>query len=156
MYDPSVTARQVPLLIACMSQSSSPIRRREFHIQVLPQSISTSMKSVGRSGCLGAGVDDVMATTYGSTSRIEQITPSYSAGNGARNSQQCILPIRRRSKEPSRGHIYMSEDEQFPAKNGAVPTVAQVIKAVMSSAAEAKIGALLGVGVPGGVTILGV
>ena len=36
----------------------------------------------------------------------------------------------------------MSEDEQFPANNGAVLTVAQIIKAVMSSAAEAKIGVL--------------
>ena len=40
------------------------------------------------------------------------------------------------------GHFFMSEDETFPRQNGAVLTVAQIIKAVMSSAAEAEIAAL--------------
>ena len=36
----------------------------------------------------------------------------------------------------------MSKDDAIPANNGAILTVSQIIKAVMSSAAEAKLGAL--------------
>jgi hypothetical protein len=36
----------------------------------------------------------------------------------------------------------MSSDSEVPPNNGAVLTIAQIIKAVMSSAAEAKVGAL--------------
>ena len=36
----------------------------------------------------------------------------------------------------------MSEDVEYPENNGAVLTIAQIIKAVMSSAAEAELGAL--------------
>ena len=48
------------------------------------------------------------------------------------------------SKTRSRagGHFFMSEDESEPRNNGAVLTVAQIIKAVMSSAAEAELGGL--------------
>jgi hypothetical protein len=40
------------------------------------------------------------------------------------------------------GHFFMSENDKDPKDNGAVHTVAQIIKAVMSSAAEAKLGGL--------------
>ena len=40
------------------------------------------------------------------------------------------------------GHFYMSNDTPNPPNNGAVLNLAQIIKAVMSSAAEAEIGAL--------------
>ena len=40
------------------------------------------------------------------------------------------------------GHFFMSSDTELPPNNGAVLTIAQIIKAVMSSAAEAEIGAL--------------
>ena len=40
------------------------------------------------------------------------------------------------------GHFFMSTDVPIPPNNGAVLSIAQLIKAVMSSAAEAKIGAL--------------
>ncbi len=40
------------------------------------------------------------------------------------------------------GHCFMSNNNALPLKNGAVLTIAQIIKAVMSSAAEAEIGAL--------------
>ena len=40
------------------------------------------------------------------------------------------------------GHFFMSDDTPSPANNSAIHTTAQIIKAVMSSAAEAKIGAL--------------
>ena len=40
------------------------------------------------------------------------------------------------------GHFFLSNDEQFPPNNGAILTQASIIKAVMSSAAEAEIGAL--------------
>ena len=40
------------------------------------------------------------------------------------------------------GHFFCSKDEQYPENNGAILTVSQIIKAVMSSAAEAELGAL--------------
>jgi hypothetical protein len=40
------------------------------------------------------------------------------------------------------GHFYMSNNAQFPSNNGAVLNVASIIKAVMTSAAEAELGAL--------------
>ena len=40
------------------------------------------------------------------------------------------------------GHFFMSSNTEIPNNNGAVHTVAQIIKAVMSSAAEAELGAL--------------
>jgi hypothetical protein len=48
------------------------------------------------------------------------------------------------SKAQSRagGHFFLSSDVQNPPNNGAVLTIAQVIDAVMLSAAEAKLGAL--------------
>ena len=39
-------------------------------------------------------------------------------------------------------HIFLAKDEPFPRWNGAVLTVAQIIKFVMTSAAGAKLGAL--------------
>jgi hypothetical protein len=48
------------------------------------------------------------------------------------------------SKARSRagGHFFLSSDVQNPPNNGAVLTIAQIIDAVMSSAAEAELGAL--------------
>ena len=48
------------------------------------------------------------------------------------------------SKARSRagGHFFMSENDEYPNNNGAVLTISQIIKAVMSSAAEAELGAL--------------
>ena len=45
------------------------------------------------------------------------------------------------SKARSRagGHFFCTKDELFPANNGAVLAVSQIIKAVMSSAAEAEL-----------------
>jgi len=40
------------------------------------------------------------------------------------------------------GHFYMSNNARIPPNNGAVLNVASIIKAVMSSAAEAELGAL--------------
>ena len=39
-------------------------------------------------------------------------------------------------------HIFLAEDDPFPKWNGAILTVAQIIKFVMASAAEAELGAL--------------
>jgi hypothetical protein len=39
------------------------------------------------------------------------------------------------------GHFFMSSDVEVPPNNGAVSTILQIIKAVMSSAAEAEVGA---------------
>jgi hypothetical protein len=40
------------------------------------------------------------------------------------------------------GHFFLSSDVQYPPNNGAILNVAQIIKAVMSSAAEAELGGL--------------
>jgi hypothetical protein len=40
------------------------------------------------------------------------------------------------------GHFFLGEDETDPRENGAVHTVAKIIKAVMSSAVEAELGGL--------------
>ena len=40
------------------------------------------------------------------------------------------------------GHFFLSHDVPFPPNNGAVTNIAQIIKTVMSSAAEAELGAL--------------
>jgi hypothetical protein len=40
------------------------------------------------------------------------------------------------------GHMFMAGNEDIPINNGAVLNILQIIKAVMSSAAEAKLGAL--------------
>ena len=40
------------------------------------------------------------------------------------------------------GHFFLSENNHYPTNNGAVLTIAQIIKPVMSSFAEAKLGAL--------------
>ena len=47
-----------------------------------------------------------------------------------------------KARSQAGGHFFLSNNAQFPANNGAVHTVAQLIKAVMSSAAEAEIGAM--------------
>ena len=40
------------------------------------------------------------------------------------------------------GHFFLSENKQYPDNNGAIITISQIIEAVMSSAAEAELGAL--------------
>jgi hypothetical protein len=40
------------------------------------------------------------------------------------------------------GHHFLSENQPFPLNNGAILTISEIIKAVMSSAAEAELGAL--------------
>ena len=47
----------------------------------------------------------------------------------------------KKSRSRAGGHFFLSNDEQFPPNNGAILTVATIIKAVMSSAAEAELGA---------------
>ena len=40
------------------------------------------------------------------------------------------------------GHFYLSNNAEVPPNNGSIHNVAQIIKAVMSSAAEAELGGL--------------
>jgi hypothetical protein len=47
-----------------------------------------------------------------------------------------------KSRSRAGGHFFLSSDVQNPPNNGAVLTIAQIIDAVMSSAAEAELGAL--------------
>ncbi len=48
----------------------------------------------------------------------------------------------KKSRSRVGGHFFLSNDDEFPPNNGAVLTVATIIKAVMLSAAEAELGAL--------------
>ncbi len=47
-----------------------------------------------------------------------------------------------RARSRAGGHFFLSENDQDPSDNGSVHTVAKIIKAVMSSAAEAELGGL--------------
>jgi hypothetical protein len=46
------------------------------------------------------------------------------------------------ARSSSGGHFFMSNNVETPTNNGAVFTISQIIKAVLSPAAEAKVGAL--------------
>ncbi len=46
------------------------------------------------------------------------------------------------SRSRARAHIYLSENDPFPRFNGAVLPIAQIIKFIMASAAEAELAAL--------------
>ncbi len=48
----------------------------------------------------------------------------------------------KKSRSRVGGHFFLSNDNEFPPINGAILTVATIIKAVMSSTAEAELGAL--------------
>ena len=50
--------------------------------------------------------------------------------------------IEPKARSRAGGHFFMSKDTPFPPNNGSVLTIAQIIKAVMTSAAEAELGAL--------------
>jgi len=66
------------------------------------------------------------------------------------NSSKMILAIhsdagycnKKNARSRAGGHFFLSNDEPFPPNNGAIHTNATIIKAVMSSAAEAELGAL--------------
>jgi hypothetical protein len=47
-----------------------------------------------------------------------------------------------KARSQAGGHFFMSNNTAIPPNNGAILTIAQIIKAVMSSAADAKVGAL--------------
>jgi hypothetical protein len=48
----------------------------------------------------------------------------------------------KKSRSQAGGHFFLSNDDEFPPNNGAILSIATIIKAVMSSAAEAELGAL--------------
>jgi hypothetical protein len=47
-----------------------------------------------------------------------------------------------KARSRARGHMFMAGSEEIPLNNGAVLNISQIVRAVMSSAAEAKLGAL--------------
>ncbi len=47
-----------------------------------------------------------------------------------------------KSRSQAGGHFFLSNNNKFPPNNGAILTIATVVKAVMSLAAEAELGAL--------------
>ncbi len=66
------------------------------------------------------------------------------------NASKIILAIhsdarycnKKKARSQAGGHFFLSNDEKIPPINGAILTNATIIKAAMSSAAEAKLGAL--------------
>ncbi len=49
---------------------------------------------------------------------------------------------KKKARSRAGGHFFLSNDETFPPNNGVILTNATIINAVMSSAAEAELGAL--------------
>ena len=49
---------------------------------------------------------------------------------------------KKKSRSQAGGHFFLSNDDKHPPNNGAILTIATNIKVVMSSAAEAELGAL--------------
>ena len=47
-----------------------------------------------------------------------------------------------KARSQAGGHMFMASDEDIPTNNGAVLNISQIIRAVMSSATEAELGAL--------------
>ncbi len=48
----------------------------------------------------------------------------------------------RKSQSRAEGHFYLLSNVPYPPNNGAIPNIAKVIDAVVSSSAEAELGAL--------------
>ena len=48
----------------------------------------------------------------------------------------------RKSRSRAGGHFYLSTDVPYPPNNGAIENIAKVIDSVVSSAADAELGAL--------------
>ena len=46
------------------------------------------------------------------------------------------------ARSRDRGHFFLSSNAEMPANNGAILNIAQIIKAVMTSASEAEIGVM--------------
>jgi hypothetical protein len=49
---------------------------------------------------------------------------------------------KKKSQSQAGGHFFMTNNTEHPTNNGAILTIATIIKAVMTSAAEAELGAL--------------
>jgi hypothetical protein len=68
----------------------------------------------------------------------------------AYNARKMILAVhsnagycnKKNSRSGAGGHFFLSNNDEHPPNNGAILTIATIIKAVMSSAAEAELGAL--------------
>jgi hypothetical protein len=50
---------------------------------------------------------------------------------------------KKKSRSQAGGHFFLSNNDEFPPNNGAILIVATIIKAVLSSAAEAELGACI-------------
>ena len=46
------------------------------------------------------------------------------------------------TRSRARGHFFLSNNEDIPSNNGAILSISQIIKAAVSSAAEAEVGSL--------------
>ena len=78
---------------------------------------------------------------YVSTHPDDVITYQVSDMILAGHSNASYLP-ETKSRSKAGGHLFMSNNTSFPPNNGEVLTISKIIKAVMSSAAEAGLGEL--------------
>ena len=80
--------------------------------------------------------DGVMQTIFGLHGIARGgSTHLQSKQHGPHNPQQSVVPLRAQSTQP-----FMVSDKDIPTNNGAVLNILQIIRAVMSSAAEAELG----------------
>eukprot|EP00804_Cyclotella_cryptica_P020749 CCRYP_016588-RA/>CCRYP_016588-RA protein AED:0.03 eAED:0.02 QI:0/0/0/1/1/1/3/0/1217 len=102
---------------------------------------------------LGSLATQQSAPTQNTMSKIHQFLDyamthpdamiTYRAGNmilAVHSEASYLSETKARSR--AGGHFFLSEDDPFPRNNGAILTLTQIIKPVMSSAAEAELGAL--------------
>ena len=102
-------------LSAIASQQASPTQRTMQHTQQLLDYVASQ--------------EDAVLTYHASEMMLAAHSDAgYHSEPGARSR--------------AGGHFYMSNNAEVPPNNGSIHNVAQIIKAVMSSAAEAELGAL--------------
>ena len=65
-----------------------------------------------------------------------------SASDGIISLQWFCLYIQNQNMKLQRKHFFLSKNKHYHANNGAVPTIAQIMKTGMFSAAEAELGML--------------
>ena len=167
LFDVTVAADGSELSSKRVSKLS---RRYHFHKKQLRQSATPSEKKyiqevIGTFLYYGRAVDSTMLTALSAIASAqsepteETMTRCKQFLDYAATHQDAILTYKAsdmvlvvhsdasylsepKARSRAGGHFFLSSDCEDPADNGAVLNLAQLIKAVMSSAAEADLGAL--------------
>ena len=98
------------------------------------------LQCMGVGGC-GCPISSRMSGNITACLQLKKRAPS-SASVAKETTKRKITHGVKNARSRAGGHFFLSNDENFPPNNGAILTNATIIKAVMSSAAEAKLGAL--------------